>query len=74
MLFRSPLQPLLVSSALARVNRLAHQEGTGASELANYFVGQVVGSLKTVRPARRVLLDMMEEYAETVSRLGSLDT
>jgi NAD(P)H-dependent flavin oxidoreductase YrpB (nitropropane dioxygenase family) len=68
-----PLQPLLVSSALARINRVAHQEGTGASQLANYFVGQVVGSLKMVRPARRVLLDMMEEYAETLARLGSAD-
>ena len=30
----------------------------------NYFVGQVVGSLNQIRPARQVLLGMVEEYIE----------
>jgi len=33
-------------------------------------VGQVVGSLRTVRPARQVVLDMVEEYLEVVERLS----
>ncbi|MCU4187467.1 nitronate monooxygenase family protein [Acidiferrimicrobium sp. IK] len=64
-----PLQPLLVGPALARINRAAHQPGTGANQLVNYFVGQVVGSLTAVRPARQVLLDMMEEYADVIRGL-----
>ena len=39
--------------AQQRINRVAGREGTGASKLANYFVGQVVGSLDRVRPPAR---------------------
>src|SRR5690606_17196034 len=40
-----PLQPLLVSEAQARINRAANNPGSGAEELATYFVGQVVGQM-----------------------------
>jgi NAD(P)H-dependent flavin oxidoreductase YrpB (nitropropane dioxygenase family) len=66
-----PLQIILTADARARIERSASAPGTGANELITYFVGQVVGSLTTVRPARRVLLDMIEEYAEVVERLGA---
>jgi NAD(P)H-dependent flavin oxidoreductase YrpB (nitropropane dioxygenase family) len=65
-----PLQPLLVDEARQRIDRAAHQPGSGASELANYFVGQVVGSLDRVRPARRVVQEMVAELAETMSELA----
>jgi NAD(P)H-dependent flavin oxidoreductase YrpB (nitropropane dioxygenase family) len=65
-----PMQPLLIAPAMARIGRVANQPG--AHDLATYFVGQVVGSLDTVRPSRRVVLDMVEEFIETVERLGSL--
>lgn len=64
-----PLQPLLVGPALARVNRSAHQTGSGAEQLVNYFVGQVVGAAATVRPSRVVLRDMVEELAEVLATL-----
>jgi NAD(P)H-dependent flavin oxidoreductase YrpB (nitropropane dioxygenase family) len=59
-----PLQTALVAEAQLRINKAATKEGTGAHELANYFVGQVVGQLDRVRPARQVVLDMVTEYAE----------
>ncbi len=61
-----PLQPLLVEYALDRIRRAAAAEAPGAVQLVNYFVGQVVGSLDAVRPARQVLHEMIEEYVEVV--------
>ncbi len=68
-----PLQPALVGDALRRIARGSMTPGSGAEELVTYFVGQVVGSLTTVRPADRVLLDMVEEWiAVTTSRYEDL--
>jgi NAD(P)H-dependent flavin oxidoreductase YrpB (nitropropane dioxygenase family) len=65
-----PLQPLLVEEALRRIGHAASAGNEGARKLANYFVGQVVGSLKSVRSARQVVLDMVQEYADTVADLA----
>jgi len=65
-----PLQPLLVDYALHRIRRAAAAGAPGAVQLVNYFVGQVVGSLDAVRPARQVLHEMIEEYVETVAGLA----
>ena len=51
-----PLQSALVAEAQLRIHRSATKEGSGAHALANYFVGQVVGQLDRVRPARQVVL------------------
>jgi len=59
-----PLQTALVAEAQVRINKAATKEGSGAQQLANYFVGQVVGQLDRVRPARQVVLYMVTEYAE----------
>jgi NAD(P)H-dependent flavin oxidoreductase YrpB (nitropropane dioxygenase family) len=67
-----PLQIILTAEARARIARSAWAPGSGANALITYFVGQVVGSLNTVRPARRVVLDMVEEYIEVMERLGAL--
>jgi hypothetical protein len=61
-----------VGEALARINRVAHHQGSGAHELATYFVGQVVGGMRTVRPAGRVVLDMVDEFIEAIERLDGL--
>ena len=66
-----PLQSILTADARARIQRGAHKPDSGAGALITYFVGQVVGSLRTVRPASQVVLDMVEEYLEVVERLGS---
>jgi len=65
-----PLQPMLVGSALNRINRSAATPGSGAAELATYFIGQVVGSIDSVRPADRVVLDMVEEFIDTIDGLA----
>jgi NAD(P)H-dependent flavin oxidoreductase YrpB (nitropropane dioxygenase family) len=65
-----PLQPRLVREAQARISRSAHKS-VGAEQLINYFVGQVVGSMKHIRPARRVIEEMAQEYADTMERLDA---
>ncbi len=65
-----PIQPLLIGPAMARIGRVADKPGTGANDLATYFVGQIVGSMNTVRPSRRVVLEMIEEFIDAVERLN----
>lgn len=69
-----PLQPMLVGDALGRIFRGATTEGTGANDLATYFVGQVVGAstMDSVKPTRRVVLEMVEEFIESLERLNLL--
>src|SRR5436309_1651352 len=49
-----PLQSALVAEAQARIHRSAHHKGSGAEQLDTYFVGQVVGTMDRVKPARQV--------------------
>jgi NAD(P)H-dependent flavin oxidoreductase YrpB (nitropropane dioxygenase family) len=67
-----PLQPMLTAAARVRIDRGASVAGSGAEQLSNYFVGQVVGSLDRVKPAARVVREMVEEYADAIERLGNL--
>jgi NAD(P)H-dependent flavin oxidoreductase YrpB (nitropropane dioxygenase family) len=64
-----PLQSALVAEAQARIHRSAHRPGSGAEQLDTYFVGQVVGTMNRVKPARQVVLDMVEEYIDSYERL-----
>jgi NAD(P)H-dependent flavin oxidoreductase YrpB (nitropropane dioxygenase family) len=63
-----PLQPRLVREAQARISRTAHKS-PGAEQLANYFVGQIVGSLDQVKSVRSVVEELVQEYADTMERL-----
>ncbi|MBV8295542.1 MAG: nitronate monooxygenase [Acidimicrobiia bacterium] len=65
-----PLQTALVAEAQLRINKGATAEGSGAQQLANYFVGQVVGQMNRVRPARQVVLDMVTEYADVAQQFA----
>ena len=67
-----PLQSALIAEAQLRIQRAANQPGSGARDLATYFVGQVVGSADRVRPARQVVLEMVEEFVDSAGRLGAL--
>jgi NAD(P)H-dependent flavin oxidoreductase YrpB (nitropropane dioxygenase family) len=67
-----PLQTALITDSQLRINQAAGHPGAKARELATYFVGQVVGSLDRVRPTRAVVLDMVEEFIDTIGRLESL--
>lgn len=67
-----PLQSVLVGDAQRRIHRVAHHKGSGAEQLATYFVGQVVGQMNQPMSARRVVADMIEEFAATMERMSSL--
>jgi NAD(P)H-dependent flavin oxidoreductase YrpB (nitropropane dioxygenase family) len=64
----TPLQSALVAEAQMRIIHAGSRPG--AADLAQYFVGQVVGRLDKVRSCRQVLLDMVTEYAEVVDRFA----
>ncbi len=66
-----PLQPILIDEAIRRIDRSAHQPGSGANQLANYFVGQIVGAMNESKPASRVVYEMIEEFIESVERLNA---
>ena len=66
-----PLHTMLTAEAQTRVQRAAANPGSGAERLITYFVGQIVGSMTTVRPAAQVVQDMVEEYLDTVERMGA---
>lgn len=59
-----PLQNILTSEANARIAR------SGRKELQFAPVGQVVGRMNDVRPVRDVVFQLVEEYIETVEKLG----
>ena len=65
-----PLQPMLTSAVMERINRAAHREGSGAEELATYFVGQVVGTMNRTRGAGQVVLDMVEEFIDAAEAVA----
>ena len=67
-----PMQPILIGPALQRLARVADTEGSGGQKLVTYFVGQVVGAMNTVKPTRRVVLEMVEEFIDAVDRLDTL--
>jgi NAD(P)H-dependent flavin oxidoreductase YrpB (nitropropane dioxygenase family) len=67
---KMPLQPILTAEAQHRIARAAHNAGSGAEKLANYFVGQVVGSMNQPKKASQVVYDMIEEFIESVEALG----
>jgi NAD(P)H-dependent flavin oxidoreductase YrpB (nitropropane dioxygenase family) len=64
-----PLQPMLIGEAQARIRRAA-KPGNGAAQLANYYVGQVVGSLNQVKSTRQVVEEMVAEYVEVASKFA----
>ncbi len=64
-----PLQPILTAGAQARINRAAHNPGSGAEKLANYFVGQIVGTMNERTTSAQVVLDMIDEYIDTVQAM-----
>jgi NAD(P)H-dependent flavin oxidoreductase YrpB (nitropropane dioxygenase family) len=60
-----PLQFILNSKAMRRIQRAGNKELTGMP------VGQIVSRMDKVRPCKDVVYEMVEEYIETTTRLGS---
>lgn len=68
-----PLMGMVSEPAFARIERAAEAGNTEARELVTYFVGQGVGLVEEVRPARAIVQTFREEFVEAVERLtGSL--
>ena len=66
-----PLQPILASEAQRRIARASYTSGSGAEKLANYFVGQIVGTMNQPKSAGQVVMEMIEEFIEATESLAS---
>jgi len=55
-----PLQSMLSDRPRRRVEAVAERPDSPAADLLSPFIGQVVGQMNAVRPARQVVLDMVE--------------
>jgi NAD(P)H-dependent flavin oxidoreductase YrpB (nitropropane dioxygenase family) len=66
-----PMQSMVTEPALRRLDALAEQGHPGAQELATYFVGQGVGLMTRVRPAREVVREMAEDLIDAAERLNA---
>ncbi len=64
-----PMQPILIDKALARIDRAASDPNSGAADLANYFVGQIVGNMNESKPAAQVVFDMVDEFIDATQGL-----
>jgi NAD(P)H-dependent flavin oxidoreductase YrpB (nitropropane dioxygenase family) len=67
-----PLQPMLVSEAWQRIDAAAGAGHEGALRLESFFVGQVVGSFDTIRPAAEITRQMVAECEQRITELGAL--
>lgn len=69
-----PLQSVVAENVLRRLDILAEKGNKGAQELATYWVGQGVGLMKKIKPAREVVREMIEDYLDAAGRVaGSLE-
>jgi NAD(P)H-dependent flavin oxidoreductase YrpB (nitropropane dioxygenase family) len=66
-----PLHGMLIADAQRRMQRSA-ASNPGAHELVNYFVGQIVGQMNQVKPAKQVVYEMVEEFIEAAERVSNL--
>jgi NAD(P)H-dependent flavin oxidoreductase YrpB (nitropropane dioxygenase family) len=62
----TPLQGMIFMPAMERIERY------GVRELAGSAVGQIVGRMSKVRPARQVFLDLISETIDAAEQLNSL--
>ncbi|MEY2448796.1 MAG: hypothetical protein QOH79_2272 [Acidimicrobiaceae bacterium] len=68
-----PLHGMLIADAQRRMQRSA-ASNPGAEQLVNYFVGQIVGSMNQIKPAKQVVYEMVEEFIEAAERVCGLLT
>jgi NAD(P)H-dependent flavin oxidoreductase YrpB (nitropropane dioxygenase family) len=64
-----PLQSMISEPALRKIDKLAASGHPGAQALATYWIGQGVGLLTKVRPARDVVLEFIDDYVTAAERL-----
>ena len=64
-----PLMGMVSEPAFAKIERAVEAGNPQARELVSYFVGQGVGLIEEVRPARAVVQTFREEFVEAIERL-----
>jgi NAD(P)H-dependent flavin oxidoreductase YrpB (nitropropane dioxygenase family) len=67
-----PLQSMLSDRPRRRIEARAERPGSRAVELLSPFVGQIVGQMNAVKPARQVVLEMVEEFVDAWQRVNEL--
>jgi hypothetical protein len=66
------VQPELVRDVNRRIEQGQHRAGSGAAALVTGAVGQGVGNLNVEQPTRQVMLELVEEFVDTVQRVAEL--
>ena len=61
-----PLQYMLTAEAQRRIAKAQ------TAELIGIPVGQIVGTMRNVRPVKDVIFEMVEEFVDASERLGKL--
>ena len=67
-----PLQWMATSEALTRIYQHAQTRKPGSAELLGTPVGQVVGQIKQMKPAREVVRELVEGSIDAVERAGEV--
>jgi NAD(P)H-dependent flavin oxidoreductase YrpB (nitropropane dioxygenase family) len=67
-----PLQPLLVGEAFRRIDAAAAAGHPGAAQLESFFIGQVVGSFRGVRPAGDIVRQIVADCEQRLAELAAL--
>jgi NAD(P)H-dependent flavin oxidoreductase YrpB (nitropropane dioxygenase family) len=65
-----PLQPMLVDEAWQRIDAAAEAGHPGGVALESFFVGQVVGSFRDIRPAGDITREIVAECERTIRGLA----
>lgn len=69
-----PLQPMLVNEAWNRIDAAAAAGHEGARALESFFIGQVVGSFATLRPAGDIARQLVADCEGRLRELAGLVT
>jgi len=65
-----PLQPMLVNEAWQRIDAAAQAGHEGALRLESFFVGQVVGSFRQIRPAAEITRQIVADCEQRIRDLA----
>jgi NAD(P)H-dependent flavin oxidoreductase YrpB (nitropropane dioxygenase family) len=66
-----PTQYRVAEPALYRAHHSAEAGNDAARQLATYFVGQIVGSMNTVKPTRQVVFELIDELIDAVNSINT---
>ncbi len=69
-----PLQPMLVNEAWQRIDAAAKAGHEGALRLESFYVGQVVGSMRQLRPAGEITRQIVADCERRIAELAGLIT